>query len=76
MDPNTATVTRNRAICMYYSLEPTEENLIEAPKRFQEEYSNAEICYLRDPLNPVAVRKKRIYGCPFIFKIYPESTSK
>lgn len=60
--------TRNQAICMFYYVNFTPEN-VEIYKRKLEE-SELEICYNTTPNQPVLVAKQRILGDPLTYRKY------
>lgn len=63
-------ISRNHALCMYYQLKHSTENVQEALERFMPLSQEHEICFLNDPTIPVLVLKARMYGSPFVFKEY------
>ncbi|KAI9281015.1 hypothetical protein BY458DRAFT_430188 [Sporodiniella umbellata] len=62
-------ITEDQALCMFFSVEYTEENINLLTKRV-ESYDELALCYETDPLNPVLVTKSRMFASPFTFKRY------
>lgn len=66
-------ITRDQAICMFFYVNFTEENVKRCKKKL-EELGEAEICWNADRRQPVVVHKLRIKGDPFTYKKYLDTT--
>lgn len=67
-------ITEDQALCMFFSMEYTEENINLLTKKL-ESYDELVLCYEIDPLNPVLVTKSRMFTSPFTFKRYLTQSS-
>jgi C4-dicarboxylate transporter len=67
-------ITRNQAICMFYYVDYTEEN-VKKYKKELEDLGKVEICYNIDPLQPILVTLTRIREDPFSYHRYTTNTS-
>lgn len=63
-------ITRNKALCIFYQLKYTEQNIGKAKKRFEILEDEYEICYTNDPILPVIALKPWIYGTPYLLNKY------
>ncbi|KAG0182941.1 hypothetical protein DFQ29_001085 [Apophysomyces sp. BC1021] len=61
----TAAITREQAICMFYYVDFTEENVLKYTQKI-DDLNEIEICYNTNPRQPVLATKQRILGDPKI----------
>lgn len=62
-------IARNLAICMFFYVEYTEENVAKYTRRL-EEFGDVDICYNIEPTQPVLVPKQRILNNPEAYHLY------
>ncbi|KAI9267757.1 hypothetical protein EDC94DRAFT_601897 [Helicostylum pulchrum] len=62
-------ISRERAICMLYCKEYSEENANELLKRIDNK-NELDICYQTSPLKPALAPISRIFAEPHIYKRY------
>ncbi|KAG1076605.1 hypothetical protein G6F42_025416 [Rhizopus arrhizus] len=65
-------VTKNQAICMFFYVDYTDENVTNYKKKI-DEFEDVEICYNVDERQPILVSKQRIRGDPITYRKYLES---
>ncbi|KAL1929731.1 hypothetical protein VTP01DRAFT_1869 [Rhizomucor pusillus] len=65
-------ITRDQAICMFFYVDFTEENVKRCKKKL-EELGEAEICWNTDPRQPIVVSLARIREDPFTYRRYETS---
>ncbi|KAI9283337.1 hypothetical protein BY458DRAFT_543609 [Sporodiniella umbellata] len=64
-------ITRDEAICIYFYVDFTNENVQKYQKKF-EKFKEVEICWNLSEKEPVVVSKKRIRGDPHGYRTYPQ----
>lgn len=63
-------ILRDLAICMFFYVEYTKENVKKYKKRI-EDLNAVEICYNTSPNQPILVSLERIYESPHLYHKYP-----
>lgn len=63
-------ITRERAVCIFFDVEYTEENAAKYAKRI-EDAENLEICYKENPKHPFLCSKRSMELYPSRYKTYP-----
>ncbi|KAG0174999.1 hypothetical protein DFQ30_001474 [Apophysomyces sp. BC1015] len=63
----TAAITREQAICMFYYVDFTEENVLKYTQKI-DDLNEIEICYNTNPRQPVLATKQRILGDPVTWR--------
>ncbi|KAI8993319.1 hypothetical protein BDB01DRAFT_775896 [Pilobolus umbonatus] len=67
-------ISRNLAICMFFYVDYTEENVKKYNNRL-EDFGNVEICYNIEPNQPILVSMERIRNDPESYHLYSDNTS-
>ncbi|ORZ07154.1 hypothetical protein BCR42DRAFT_397445 [Absidia repens] len=62
-------ITREQAICMFFSEECNDENVARLSKKISD-FGSFDVCDETDPIKPVLVSLTRILSVPFTFKRY------
>lgn len=60
-------ITREQAICMFFSEEYIEENVARLSNKIID-FGSSDVCYETDPRQPILVSLMRIRSDPFSFK--------
>lgn len=66
-------ITKNRAICMFFYVEYTKENIEKYAAQI-DSLDNVDICWEENESMPILVSKIRIFGFPLKYKTYPYAT--
>ncbi|KAI8889955.1 hypothetical protein K501DRAFT_290645 [Backusella circina FSU 941] len=68
-------LTKNQAICMFFYVDYTEEN-VKIYKKKIEEFEDSELCWNIREQEPILVMKHRIRGDPLTYQKYPDDNPK
>jgi hypothetical protein len=66
-------ITKEQAICIFFCHEYTEPNVKKLLKRM-ESFEDVDICYDKDPLQPILLCNERIDSEPLNYKRYNNSS--
>ncbi|RCH84636.1 hypothetical protein CU097_003490, partial [Rhizopus azygosporus] len=68
-------ITREQAICMFFSEEYNEENVARLSKKIAD-FDSFDVCYETDPRRPIPLSLARIHSKSSIFKMYRSSSDQ